>query len=83
MQLCVWDDTQRPPVLLGTLTQMGWEIVGDPPYTEQLLHRPITMGLGPIRYLDGWSNGYVSVRRRRARGYSAVLVPADLVAPGH
>jgi hypothetical protein len=52
--------------LTGTISQeLDGSIRCEPDAHSGLLNRPKAMGLDPMMFLDGWSNGYVSVTHRR------------------
>ncbi len=52
--------------LLGTIAQTADGAIScDPDDLSCLLNRPKVMGLDPMMFLDGWSNGYISITHRR------------------
>ncbi len=51
---------------LGTISrELNGRITCDPESLSGLLNRPRLMGLDPMMFLDGWSNGYISITRRQ------------------
>ena len=51
---------------LGTISRgLSGGITCDPDSLSGFLNRPRAMGLDPMMFLDGWSNGYISITRRQ------------------
>ena len=47
---------------LGTISrELDGRITCDPESLSGFLNRPRLMGLDPMMFLDGWSNGYISI----------------------
>jgi hypothetical protein len=51
---------------LGTISKgLSGGITCDPDSLSAFLNRHRAMGLDPMMFLDGWSNGYISITRRK------------------
>jgi hypothetical protein len=68
--------------LLGTISRgLSGGITCKPDSLSGFLYRPRAMGLDPMMFLDGWSNGYISITHRQRAGPPRARLADDLGPP--